>query len=216
MAFAPQAKAAARPAPRPRPKPISARESAPPVEGTLAPEAPPVSRAGPRPFPIGIVVAVVGVLVVLALLYFFVFAKPATPERVADEFLEAWKSNNIAKVTQLTASASKDAVTKAAGMVSLTEYQIAGDAMVEGDKAMVPIKFRISPELLKGPISENLPLVKEEGQWRVELIPKLQEAGPARSGAPPMPGMQPGPPGTVPIPRGPMPGGPAAPPVSPP
>jgi hypothetical protein len=173
------------------------------------------------------VLAVVGAVVVLVVLYFLVFAKAPGPESVARDFLEAWKSNNIAKVTQLTANASKDPVTKAAGLVSLTEYQIAGDAMVEGDKAKVPIQFRISvaqpqlrpafAKLLKGPISENLPLIKEEGQWRVELIPGLQEAGPASSGAPPPPGAQPGPPGAAPIPRGPMPAGPAgAPPVSPP
>ena len=104
-------------------------------------------------------------------------SQPRTPSETLQALSEAGKNKDAAGVKKLLSKGSLELLEKSAktqnetsdalltkeGGAPFQKISVGGDETIEGDTAIVTVKNEITGE------DERIPLVKEEGEWRVAL-----------------------------------------------
>ena len=137
-------------------------------------------RGGPLSVKLVIIIIAVIILGLLVSSYWFLFKRG--PEQVVQRYLMAYLEEDLAAVQSLQTSAS------AGLLLQIPEFQSldVGKAQIQGDTATVPviIKGGVLPGLSLGPREDTIGvlLVKEDGQWKVDLMGMLRRQRPRQPG----------------------------------
>jgi len=121
-----------------------------------------------------IIAALVGGLIISS--YWFLFK--SGPEQVVQRYLMAYLEEDLATMQSLQTQDS------AGLMLQIPKFQTldVGKAQIQGQTASVPVTIKGTglPGITFGPLENTIevPVVKEDGQWKVDLMAMLRRQRP--------------------------------------